>query len=251
MLQTWALKRNPWVKRIALQFFKLVFSKHEAWHATDEQEQKDIHFHFGNKQQVHVASNVPKTVVAGKAPEFPTTNEKIRLIFLSLLNRNKNLHLVIEAVNALSGKFTLDIYGPIADAGYWKMCQEKIADPTSITYKGGVPPWEVPSLLQTYHFFVLPTLGENFGHAIFDSLACGVPVLISRTTPWQDVEEKNAGFYIGALDNAQSLIALLKKISLMSPQKYQQLRSDCHQYAHDYWSRSTFKRDYQFLIGNV
>ena len=33
--------------------------------------------------------------------------------------------------------------------------------------------------------FLLPTGGENFGHAIFEALACGVPALISDQTPWR------------------------------------------------------------------
>ena len=35
--------------------------------------------------------------------------------------------------------------------------------------------------------FLLPTGGENFGHAIFEALSCGVPALISDRTPWRDL----------------------------------------------------------------
>ena len=31
----------------------------------------------------------------------------------------------------------------------------------------------------------MPTRGENFGHAIFESLQVGTPVLLSDQTPWR------------------------------------------------------------------
>ena len=43
------------------------------------------------------------------------------------------------------------------------------------------------------HLFVLPTEGENFGHAIFEALAVGCPILISDQTPWRKLSEKKAG----------------------------------------------------------
>ena len=35
-----------------------------------------------------------------------------------------------------------------------------------------------------HDLFVFPTLGENFGHVIYESLMCGTPVLVSDNTPW-------------------------------------------------------------------
>ena len=48
--------------------------------------------------------------------------------------------------------------------------------------------------------FLLPTGGENFGHAIFEALSCGVPVLISDQTPWRGLEAiaRRLGFAAGA-----------------------------------------------------
>ncbi len=42
--------------------------------------------------------------------------------------------------------------------------------------------------------FLLPTAGENFGHAIFEALSSGVPALISDQTPWRGLAEAKAGF---------------------------------------------------------
>ena len=61
-------------------------------------------------------------------------------------------------------------------------------------YKGEVPPDQVKRTLARHDLFFFPTRGENFGHVIFESLAAGVPVLISDQTPWSDVETHEVGW---------------------------------------------------------
>jgi hypothetical protein len=65
-----------------------------------------------------------------------------------------------------------------------------------VKYCGPLPPENVPERLGAYHFFVLPTLGENFGHAIHEALSAEVPVLIGCGTPWTSVTSMNAGWII-------------------------------------------------------
>lgn len=99
----------------------------------------------------------------------------------------------------LGKKVIYDIYGPIKDTEYWERCKEEMGNlPEGIlvNYKGSVIPSKVSETLQAYHYFVLPTLGENFGHAIFEALINGVPVLISDQTPWLELEDKKAGWSI-------------------------------------------------------
>ncbi len=246
MLQPWALSRGKVKKKIFLFFFELLLTKNIRWHATNEQEQNEILNIFGKDQLVFVAPNIPRKVSAGTKIENFQSTEKIKLVFLSLINPNKNLHVAIDAVSADSNRFSLDIYGPIIDENYWSKCSTLLkAD--SIIYKGSVPPWEVPSVLQEYHFFVLPTEGENFGHAIFDSLASGVPVIITDRTPWQNVDSHNAGFYINLTDK-NSLPNVLEKIATLSNEEYNQYRSNSIRYAKTYLSGRNFIEEYAFLL---
>jgi glycosyltransferase involved in cell wall biosynthesis len=247
MLQLWGLKRNRYPKKIYLALLKLIIPRNVRWHATDEQEKLDILKIFGKDQEVHVASNIPRKIGLSTSIPFPDQSRKIKLIFLSLINPNKNLHLIIDAVNQLSDSYTLDIYGPIIDKDYWSVCKNKIIN-SSVSYKGSIPPWEVPQIIQAYHFFVLPTQGENFGHAIFDALASGVPVIISLNTPWKDVESPKAGFYID-IDNPNSMRDLLESISLLSADDYNVYRTQSLVYASTYLSSKDYVKEYDFLIG--
>lgn len=250
MLQPWGLERNQFVKKIFLACLKLMVKGNEHWHSTDENEVQDIKRIFGEKQQIHVASNIPRKVSTYTDIQFPGGKGKISLVFLSLINRNKNLHLIIEAMNRLSSRFSLDIFGPIIDKKYWELCLSKISDTNAIQYKGSVPPWQVPDLLAGYHFFVLPTQGENFGHAIFDALASGVPVIISKNTPWHDIEVKQAGFYLDlAKDN--SVTEILQKVSVLDSKSYRKLRKGSISYAQEYWEHKDYRSEYDFLFNGA
>jgi glycosyltransferase involved in cell wall biosynthesis len=172
----------------------------------------------------------------------------IKLVFLSLINPNKNLHLIIEAVSRLENFFILDIYGPVINETYWALCEEKILNKEQVRYRGPVPAWDVPNVLGQYNYFVLPTQGENFGHAIFDSLSCGVPVVISRHTPWKDLDTHKAGFYVE--ETVESIYQQLQAIQDITPSTYHQYRENSLKYATDYLSANDYSADYKFLFDN-
>jgi len=57
--------------------------------------------------------------------------------------------------------------------------------------------------------FVLPTFSENFGLTIAEALACGVPVITTRGTPWQELETRQCGWWIET--GVEPLVAALKQ----------------------------------------
>jgi len=248
MLQPWALQQRKAIKRIYVKALKVLLNKKEIWHATDELEKEAILSNFGKGQFVYVASNIPRQILTSPTSVFPASSNKIKLIFLSLINPNKNLHLIIEQVKRLPEEFTLDIYGPVMNVGYWENCLEDINKSSAeIVYKGGVPSWKVPEVMKQYHFFVLPTQGENFGHAIFDALSCGVPVIISKNTPWLNIESSRAGYYMD-INNKKSIDSLFDRVSSMNEEEYLSYRKNSIAYAKGYFDKNNFFSEYKFLI---
>ncbi len=93
----------------------------------------------------------------------------------------------------------LDIIGPIKDTDYWADCQRLMASipsPERVMFRGEIDPSEIELVMSRYHAMVLPTLGENFGHAIVEVLGCSRPVVISDKTPWNDISRYEAGFVL-------------------------------------------------------
>jgi glycosyltransferase involved in cell wall biosynthesis len=37
---------------------------------------------------------------------------------------------------------------------------------------------------------------ESFGMSVIESLACGVPVIVTRTCPWSEIETDGCGFWV-------------------------------------------------------
>lgn len=249
MLQPWGLNRNRRQKKIYLFILKLFLPETMEWHATDQMEKQDIIREFGDQRPIHIASNIPRKIIPFQNLKWRTGNEKIKLIFLSLINPNKNLHTLIDVVKQRSDHFSLDIYGPIASHQYWFFCQEKMKGTLNIEYHGSIEPWQVQKLLGQFHFFVLLTLGENFGHAIFDALSSSVPVIISKKTPWSGIEDNRAGYYLDMdKGDENDLISVLDQIQKMDESTYFQFRKSAHAYAEQYWQHSHFSQHYYFLI---
>lgn len=58
----------------------------------------------------------------------------------------------------------------------------------SVTFAGPLYGEEKMRTLQRADLFVLPTRSDNFGIAVAEALACGVPVITTKGAPWAEVE---------------------------------------------------------------
>jgi glycosyltransferase involved in cell wall biosynthesis len=65
------------------------------------------------------------------------------------------------------------------------------------------PPYAIASL------FILPSHSENFGLAIAEALAAGVPALVTDTTPWSGLNEHGAGWWVPWTEFGPTLRAAL------------------------------------------
>lgn len=164
----------------------------DVWlHATGEDEAQDIRNACPWAERIAVAPNVRALRPLPAAHELGDADGRLRLVFLSRIDRKKNLDYALRVLAGIGAHAVLDIYGPISDAAYWAECEQLIAKlPGNVAahYRGTLPNDAVSATIAGHDLFFLPTRGENFGHAIFDSLEAGVPVLISDQTPWRDLK---------------------------------------------------------------
>jgi glycosyltransferase involved in cell wall biosynthesis len=60
--------------------------------------------------------------------------------------------------------------------------------------------------------FILPSYSENFGLAIAEALAAGVPVVTTKATPWEELVKERCGWWtgVGAAALTMALSAALK-----------------------------------------
>lgn len=223
MLHQGALSLKSRKKQVFLRLFKLLnFQKKICFHATDQQEVRDINAVF-NKNSVVLAKNIPNQYIPPRG-EVQKQPGEIKLVFISRVHPTKNISYIIDVLNNfnIQGQVILDVFGAESSVEYLNGCREKAANlPRNITvnFLGGLPHHEVVSKLQQYHVLVLPTLGENFGHIIFEALMSGLPVLISDRTPWRHVAGSKAGWDI-ALDKPEEYAKAIQELINMNQQTY-------------------------------
>jgi glycosyltransferase involved in cell wall biosynthesis len=158
----------------------------------------------------------------------------------------------LETLKALENEISVEyhIYGPVKDPEYWQACQQVIATlkpSIQVTYHGNIHPTEVTATLQQYHFFVLPSKGENFGHAIYESLNAGRPVIISDQTPWKRLQEQEAGWDLDLRD-PQSLPEAILHASRMGQAEYNQCCEGAQGVARRFVTESDFAGQYKVLF---
>jgi len=250
MFQKGALQLKASKKRAFLSIVKpLLFNTDNiVWHATDEQEVQDIKVEIGKKAQVQQVGNIPTTNTKDYNIVLP--KDEIRFVTISLVAKKKNHIYFLELLKGITvpkgKKLVYDIYGPIKDEAYWQQCEEvikELPEKIEVNYKGSVIPTQVSETLQAYHYFVLPTLGENFGHAIFEALINGVPVLLSDQTPWLGLEELNAGWSL-ALDKKDLWKEELEKL-FNNEFNYHEVQNSARLIARQYINEQDFKKAYK------
>lgn len=167
-----------------------------VWHATSELEASRIRTMAGDRRAIIVVGADIAFPTADAVPARSKISGSLAIAFLSRIARKKNLLFAIETMKGVRGNIDFDVYGPIEDRRYWQDCLRAAEGLSGIAmrYRGIVPPDKVSRALADHHILYLPTLGENFGHAIVESLVVGCPVLISDQTPWRDLEKRRAGW---------------------------------------------------------
>lgn len=205
-------KKNLYIEAIKL----LNLVKNIYWQSTSEEETAAIIKRMkADKGHIYRVDNIPSI-----PKEKYTRQEKVagegRFIFISRIHPKKNLLKAINLFHNIKETVTFDIYGSIEDEEYWERCQGEIrslSDNVHVRYKGLVSHDQVHKVFSQYDAFLFPTLSENYGHVIVESLIVGTPVIISDQTPWNDVGKCGAGKVI-ALDNEEEFINAIKEIIL-------------------------------------
>lgn len=249
MLKEGALSNKALKKKIYLRFLKHKgLLKRVHWHATTWEESLEIKKHFTARKGVLVAHNIPKKPYIN-VPFIAKNAGELKLVYLSLINEHKNLLLLLQLISQFDSKVSLDIYGPVVDEAYWKKCQALIElMPEKVKYKGVVEPAKVQSVLVQYHTFILFTKGENFGHAIYESLSVGRPVVTSHFTPWQNLSQGNAGVNVD-FENVEHTREKIDFFMQMQQNEYNVFCSSALNLATTYYSNLNAEEKYNKLFG--
>ena len=250
MLRSSAVQFKIWKKKIFLQSFRLLgFSRSVRFLASDETEEKDVKGYFGPRTRVVQIPNFPASL-----PESPTVALKkpgeLSMIFVGRVHPIKNPDYLLDVLGGVKANVSLTIVGSCEDPEFWQQCEKMIrALPANITvtYAGEMPNHQLPDLIARHHIFTLPTRGENFGHAIFEALVLGKPVLISDQTPWRGLREKMAGWDL-PLSDPDGFRKVIGEVAGFGQEEYGRWGTATRRYLEEYISGLKIKNEYLKLF---
>jgi glycosyltransferase involved in cell wall biosynthesis len=180
-----------------------------------------------NEVVVNYGTSKPKGNPNQEREEFfrhyPELRGKKLALFMGRIHPKKGCDLLIDAFARVFGRdpeWHLVIAGP-DQVGWQKDLNYQAAQlglASRITWAGmisGVMKW---GALRAAEIFVLPSHQENFGIAVAEALAAGVPALISnKVNIWREIEHDKAG--IVSEDTLPGICTLLQSYVDMSAER--------------------------------
>jgi glycosyltransferase involved in cell wall biosynthesis len=204
MMDPWAWHHHSRRKALARAFIHPgAFEAVNGWHATSDAEAAAI-AQLGFRQPVCVASNgvaalsdeEMTSAVAHWRQELEEPTERPVALFYSRFHRKKRLLELVDTWLEFGPKDWLLLVVGIPEEYTPRMIEDYVLRAgeagriRAYSGAGRPPPYGIASL------FLLPSHSENFGLAIAEALANGVPALVTDTTPWAGLNQTGSGWCV-------------------------------------------------------
>jgi glycosyltransferase involved in cell wall biosynthesis len=198
MLEPWSISRKKWKKAAAWRLYQRQDLKRaQCHHATAEVEALNIR-HLGLNVPICTIPNgvdVPEVAIGvPRADVGPKT-----ALYLGRINPNKGLPMLIEAWARVQPEgWRLKIVGP-DEEGHCAEVRQAVAAAyleAAVSFVGPLDGEEKQSAFFDADLFVLPTYSENFGNAVAEALAHGLPVLTTTGAPWSMLQKRGCGWWV-------------------------------------------------------
>ncbi|WP_288235955.1 glycosyltransferase [uncultured Prochlorococcus sp.] len=239
-------------KRLYILFFNILTNfKTIRYQATSNQEKNEIFKEINAKKElIYIAPNYlsNKKIISKSYSRLESNN--LRLIYLSRITPKKNLLFALEILRKIKYNVDFDIYGIIDDSSYWLKCKnlmENMPSNINISYKGSLKHELVEETFRLYDLFFFPTLGENFGHVIPESLSQGTAVLTSDRVPWKRIERFDC-IWLYNLEDRSKFIKKLNSFAKMGNSQFESIRRNCISCSEKIYDQKKLNNKYKNLF---
>jgi glycosyltransferase involved in cell wall biosynthesis len=198
----------------------------------------------------------------GKAESGSQKSEVRRALFLSRIHPKKGLLNLVSAWSKIAkseiGKQKLSdwellIVGP-DEGGHLAEVRAAVRAAgleRQILFQGEVMGEAKTRLYCESDLFVLPSFSENFGLVIAEALSCGVPVITTRATPWEELETHRCGWWIET--GVEPLVKALREATVLSDAERSEMGRRGRQLIEDHYTWPAISRQmcavYEWMLG--
>jgi glycosyltransferase involved in cell wall biosynthesis len=202
----WILNQGKKGKRLWLKFLIKPFLKNVVWHATSLQEKLEIIRHFPRANVEIIPNGINIKAYEGNA----WMNQKDYLLkytkqnffesqyvitSLGRIHKKKGFDILIEGFYKLNHSNKILLIGGEDEGELMKLMGlvKKLNLEDKVFFVGKVPSDSIKEFLIHSNVFALISHNENFGNVYAEALACGLPIVASVNTPWNDVVKAGCG----------------------------------------------------------
>lgn len=214
-LQRWPGSRKLGRKKLFAAASSALAPRQFILHVTSQQESDESREIFPRARLAIVANGVDIPLGLTTAPD----GGALRLVFLGRLDSKKGIENLLDACALVKRQTTIAFSLTIAgagEAGYERSLRHRIEAlglNSQVQMIGAVHGEAKRQLLAGASLVIVPSHTENFAMVVAEALAHGAPVLASRGTPWQRVEENGCGLWVA--NDAATLADAIARMSHM------------------------------------
>jgi glycosyltransferase involved in cell wall biosynthesis len=197
--------RRARAKRVSLTLIERpILARASAVHCTSEAERQDVLAVCPSANAIVIPLSVEMRALAHDEEETANaqTNQSLRLLYLSRLDPKKNVEVLLDAFAKLVERSSIAelVIAGDGDAAYVASLKER-ADELRISdrvrWLGHVAGEVKAKVFRSAYAFVLPSQSENFGIAVAEALAAGLPCVVSpHVAIAPEIERYGAGLVV-------------------------------------------------------
>jgi glycosyltransferase involved in cell wall biosynthesis len=209
MLAAWALQHKAWKKKLGWWAYQRADLEQARVIRTTAAHEALAIRNLGFRQPLAL---IPNGIEIPNRAEPANGKDPRVLLFVGRIYPVKGLLNLVKAWAAVKPQGWRCIVAGPDEAGHKREVQAAISAAGldgSFSFPGaidGIAKW---ALYRSADLFVLPSFTENFGLVVAEALACGVPVITTKGTPWECLQERDCGWWVGI--GAEPLAAALRE----------------------------------------
>lgn len=216
------------IKKAFILFMRIAFRNRVIFHATSEEEKKTVFRFMGKKAQVVL---IPNYMILPDKVEVDAKVEPY-LLYVGRLNQIKNIHIILSGLVKspafMNGNVKFKLAGEKTGEYYESLVRQakelELSD--KVEFLGLVTGAEKDRLYAGAKCLLLMSKSENFGNVIVEALSQGTPAIASQGTPWQQLDEKGAGWWIDA--KAECVGETVEKLLKLDESAYRGMRESAY-----------------------